>query len=100
MVPYVRKSFTKHLGDGLAYVEKLSEYKVNRFHKWVQHDPDHPEGTIHFDDKNFQELHPDAWEYAMDMTEREIHQAVEGLYHNLNTLQSRSGNQLKYVAGK
>lgn len=29
----------------------------------------------------------DAWQYAMDMTEREIHQAVEGMYHNLNTLQ-------------
>lgn len=32
-----------------------------------------------------------AWNYAMDMTEKEIHQAVEGMYHNLNTLQSRSG---------
>ena len=29
----------------------------------------------------------DAWEYAMDMTNKEIHQAVEGMYHNLNTLQ-------------
>lgn len=28
-----------------------------------------------------------AWNYAMDMTEKEIHQAVEGMYHNLNTLQ-------------
>ena len=28
-----------------------------------------------------------AWEYAMDMTKKEIHQAVEGMYHNLNTLQ-------------
>lgn len=29
----------------------------------------------------------DAWQYAMDMTERETYQAVEGMYHNLNTLQ-------------
>ena len=28
-----------------------------------------------------------AWKYAIDMTEKEIHQAVEGMYHNLNTLQ-------------
>ena len=28
-----------------------------------------------------------AWQYAMDMTKKEIHQGVEGLYHNLNTLQ-------------
>ena len=39
-----------------------------------------------------------AWQYAMDMTEKEIHQAVEGLYHNLNTLQSRSGNQLPFTS--
>lgn len=40
----------------------------------------------------------DAWKYAMDMTEKEIHQAVEGMYHNLNTLQSRSGNQLPFTS--
>ena len=28
-----------------------------------------------------------AWQYAYDMTQKEIHQAVEGMYHNLNTLQ-------------
>ena len=28
-----------------------------------------------------------AFNYAMDMTNKEIHQGVEGLYHNLNTLQ-------------
>ena len=99
MVPYVRKSFTKHLGDGLAFVEKKSEYKVQRFHKWIAHDTkDHPDGTIHFDDEQFKGYHPDAWEYAMTMTEREIKQAVEGMYHNLNTLQSRSGNQLPFTS--
>ena len=24
-----------------------------------------------------------AWQYAYDMTQKEIHQGVEGLYHNL-----------------
>ena len=32
------------------------------------------------------------------MTERELKQAVEGMYHNLNTLQSRSGNQLPFTS--
>ena len=85
-------SFTKHLGDGLSYIEKRPEYKTKRFPKWLENDEAHPDGTIHFDDEEFKALHPDAWEYAMDMTVKEIHQAVEGLYHNLNTLQSRSGN--------
>ena len=29
-----------------------------------------------------------AYKYALDMTKRECHQAAEGMYHNLNTLQS------------
>ena len=28
---------------------------------------------------------------ALALTEKELNQAVEGMYHNLNTLQSRSG---------
>lgn len=32
------------------------------------------------------------------MTNKEIHQSVEGMYHNLNTLQSRSGNQLPFTS--
>lgn len=54
MVPYVRKSFTKHLAEGLVYVERLSEYKQGRFKKWLINDKiNHPDGTIHFDDKKF-----------------------------------------------
>jgi ribonucleoside-triphosphate reductase len=32
----------------------------------------------------------------MDMTKREVYQAVEGFLHNMNSLQSRSGNQLPF----
>lgn len=31
MVPYVRKSFTKHLADGLKYLEQKSDYKTERY---------------------------------------------------------------------
>ena len=96
MVPYVRKSFTNHLSNGMVYIEKKSEYKIKRFKKWLEADDKYPDNTIHFDDEEFRKLHPEVWDYAMDMTEREIHQAVEGMYHNLNTLQSRSGNQLPF----
>ena len=96
-VPYVRKSFTKHLRDGMMYCEGKSEYKLKRFYKWLKKDL-HKDGTVHFDDKEFQELHPEAWDYAMTMTLKELKQAVEGMYHNLNTLQSRSGNQLPFTS--
>ena len=94
MVPYVRKSFTKHLRDGMRFCEGKSEYKMDRFMKWLENTSE--DGTVHFDNEEFKLLHPEAWEYAIEMTERETKQAVEGMYHNLNTLQSRSGNQLPF----
>lgn len=30
---------------------------------------------------DFYKSHPKAYEYAMKMTEKEIHQSVEGMYH-------------------
>ena len=99
MVPYVRKSFTKHLKTGMKYLEKLSDYKIERFEKWTKYDL-HQDKTVHLGDyEEFGIHHPEVWEYALTMTEKELSQAAEGLYHNLNSLQSRSGNQLKCVAG-
>lgn len=40
--------------------------------------------------------YPKAYKYAMKMTVRETEQAAEGLFHNLNSLQSRSGCQLPF----
>lgn len=46
----------------------------------------------------YTDVAPKAYQYAMDMTTKELQQAVEGMYHNLNTLQSRSGNQLPFTS--
>lgn len=82
MVPYVRKSFWKHYYDGKKYLS-TDEYGFVDYLK----------------DTPIEEYKDSAaTRYAMDMTEREIHQAVEGMYHNLNTLQSRSGNQLPFTS--
>ena len=90
MVPYVRKSFYKHFKDGMIYVEG---YKYNaELEKKIAENKNR---NIY--DNKYQN-YPKAFNYAMDMTEKEIHQAVEGLYHNLNTLQSRSGNQLPFTS--
>jgi len=85
MVPYVRKSFYKHYMDGCKYISKWK--KVD----W-EFDPNESiESKSYKGDE-------EAYAYAMDMTERETAQAVEGMYHNLNTLQSRSGNQLPFTS--
>lgn len=85
MVPYVRKSFKKHFADGVKYVEG-EDY-------WMD---DNLIATEHEIDSPIYTKHEAAYRYALDMTERECYQAVEGMYHNLNTLQSRSGNQLPF----
>lgn len=89
MIPYVRKSFYKHYKNGLKYINE----SLNPLYK---------EFTEKMDDttpiNEYTDVAPKAYQYAMDMTEKEVYQAVEGLYHNLNTLQSRSGNQLPFTS--
>ena len=85
MVPYVRKSFRKHFNDGLKYIEMAD----------LQYGKEFDNTSI--DDIEYRKF-PKAYGYAMDMTEKELMQAVQGMYHNLNTLQSRSGNQLPFTS--
>lgn len=100
MVPYIRKSFYKHFLDGVKYCQKgqmvglmgvyedfdLSDAKET----WIK-----TQASINDNVFIRNEM---AYKYAMDMTIKEVHQAAEGLFHNLNTLQSRSGNQLPFTS--
>lgn len=90
MVPYVRKSFWKHFRDGLVWVEHDNHSEL-----WTMKNSD---ADRSINDEFCRTTHPDAYTYAMEMTERETRQAVEAMYHNLNTLQSRSGNQLPFTS--
>ena len=90
MVPYVRKSFYKHFKDGLEFVVGINP-DISETLKGVS------VGSSILDE-TYVDIFPEAYKYAMKMTEREIYQAVEAMYHNLNTLQSRSGNQLPFTS--
>ena len=92
MVPYVRKSFAKHYRDGLSFVEEVSETTIG---EEMPCSASYSEMSI--GDREFW-YREKAYKYALSMTEREIYQAVEAMYHNLNTLQSRSGNQLPFTS--
>lgn len=92
MVPYVRKSFYKHYMDGLHYIESA---KANFEIKLALSKEEAKDFSIENKKIYNQSM---AYNYAADMTEKEIYQAVEGMYHNLNTLQSRSGNQLPFTS--
>ena len=84
MVPYVRLSFFKHYKDGMNYIEEMELLE------------DYNE-QMSIEDEKYKKF-PRIYKYAMDKTEKELMQAVQGMYHNLNTLQSRSGNQLPFTS--
>ena len=86
MVPYVRKSFFKHWKDGQKYIEEDENADDLLFQ---------PELSI---EDQYYKNYPKVYQYALDKTIREAEQGAEGMYHNLNTLQSRSGNQLPFTS--
>lgn len=86
MIPYVRKSFIKHYKDGLKYINNCDEREIKAF-------------IFNLDwriDCGRYKQNEKVYQYAYDMTVKETYQAIEAMYHNLNTLQSRSGNQLPF----
>lgn len=102
MVPYVRKSFYKHYRDGMKY---LCNYNWNLNNYLEDSDTykkiiDIPinDYSVYLNEADDAGDFDKVYQYAMDMTLKEVHQAVEGMYHNLNTLQSRSGNQLPFTS--
>lgn len=84
MVPYVRLSFSKHYVEGLKHIKGETTCNAS-----------YADGSLSIDDPFYKE-NPEVYNYAMEETIKETYQAVEGMYHNLNTLQSRSGNQLPF----
>ena len=94
MVPYVRKSFYKHWEEAMKYIyNQPLDFSIEdtrfRFSKKAE---------VSIEDDYFKSFGYKVYDYAMEMTVKEIQQAVEAMYHNLNTLQSRSGNQLPFTS--
>ena len=71
MVPYVRKSFNKHFKDGVEFILDIQ-----------------PSGWDVYKDKpidsfEYKNYNRKVYKYALKQTEKELQQAVEGMYHNL-----------------
>lgn len=119
MVPYIRKSFLKHYM--VAYIKDSNDFLGlnilnmifdtyedevgivrNKFDDWVDEHKEEffkksglKEEDFYFDNM---ELDKKYYQSALYDTIIETQQAAEGMYHNLNTLQSRSGNQLPFTS--
>ena len=101
MVPYVRKSFFKHYNEIRETANMLTFGLFNIKQKEMSKE------DIRNTSINDKFYIGNSWfnvfkriisKVALKRTGREIYQSVEGLYHNLNTLQSRSGNQLPFTS--
>lgn len=120
LMPYVKKSFRKHYI--VAYLKNTAAFSQidlmgmlfdsyedesgiirNRFEDWIDKNKErfYEETGLKEEDfffANKEKLNPLLYQSAMYDTILETKQAVEALYHNLNTLQSRSGNQLPFTS--
>ena len=112
LVPYVRYSFMKHfilnylkltgefekLDLLLMTTEELDDWVDNNkqkyINKWELSYKDFYFDNKVFKKRKFRKLR----QMALLDTIVETNQAAEGMYHNLNTLQSRSGNQLPFTS--
>jgi ribonucleoside-triphosphate reductase len=94
LAPFVKMSYFKHYLDGLKYINCTSDSDITSIKeciKTVDIDNWHINDTMFAND-------PKAHTYAMDMLEKEGRQAAQGLYHNLNTLESRQGSQVPFTS--
>lgn len=107
MVPYVRKSFFKHYV--LNYIKEQEDFDSLSVLSMTNDDIDdwvdsHKEEFLtkfnltkdDFRLDNLKKLDKHYANAALFDTKIELMQAVEALYHNLNTLQSRPGSQLPF----
>ena len=98
MVPYIRKSYEKHYL--IEYIKTLQDFYeldiLGMTHKelnhWVENkitefflETKLKDSDFYFDNKNVDNK---LRQCALLETKKETYQAVEGMYHNLNTLQS------------
>lgn len=120
MVKFFRKSFMKHYIN--AYIKQSDSFydvDIAKVSSELYKDEKGLERTSidklinDYKDKFFKEtglseedfrldnkdkLDAKLYQSALFETINELNQAVEGMYHNLNTLQSRSGNQLPFTS--
>jgi hypothetical protein len=113
MVPFVRKSFFKHYM--VAYIKTKPEFldfdledmifddytdnagiERNKFDDWLDENKEKCLNELGLSKEDFKfenkdKLDPVLYQSALYDTISEVKQAVEAMYHNLNSLQSRSG---------
>lgn len=93
LVPYFRMSFWRYY---FIVIDILPFLSIKRWKNRLGFDKWEAKKISIYDERYtgkhwWNILHRYISKKALKLTKRELNQAVEGLYHNLNSLQSRSG---------
>lgn len=86
LAPFVKKSFYKYFCKALKYIAHESPAVIDTVKSVCK------QNNYSIDDPYFMQYGEEVYNYAISELDEEGSQAAEGLYHNLNTLESRQGS--------
>ena len=86
LAPFVRDSFVSYMKEGLRWIEKLSDYKIERFEKWFR-----SSGLSVLMDEKFIADHVDAYAYAWAKIKKEVCDAVQTFNYQVNSMTNTNG---------
>lgn len=104
--PQVNIAFRKHFADALYYYSDefdndTDEFSQDYFQAKISEGVNYKTLADEIDIENIDDLYkkyPKEMKMAMRELEKEGNQAGQGLYHNLNTLESRPGSQVPFTS--
>lgn len=82
LVPYVKKSFRKHFAKALKYIERISIEEIESILAGNE---------IEYANEKIRESYPQSFQYAVDLTEESVKQAMQGLEYEINSLSTVNG---------
>lgn len=91
LAPFVKLSFYKHYADGCKYIGHLDKDNIDKIISYAK------QHSLSIEDDYFKQDN-EIYTYAIDMLNKEGLQSAQGLYHNLNTLESRQGSQVPFTS--
>lgn len=84
LAPYVTISFKKHFRKGLKYLNETNDIVDDK--------------NVFISNPILKDKYPNTYKFAYDETVHETYQASESLIHNLNTMNSRAGDQVPFTS--
>lgn len=86
LAPFVQMSFAKHYKDGLKWIAHAKDTYIDSIPKKLSIEDEEAKSN------------KEVYTYAIEMLNKEGAQAAQGLFHNLNNLESRQGSQVPFTS--